>query len=233
MKSKGRWYLRHYLAALLTLATVLTVVVVGSILLFERLPVLERQNSTLALHEARHFAQTERTLLRATENRLSLLAHAVELLPAERATAMLDAALLQDDTLRSVFVTSAAGRVTLAGLRPEDKSLRSDAIGSDLSGTPLFISFVAKGGTAWSAKYLSLLTGYVTVGVATGLKDGRVLVAEVPLSKLVRPLANPDAQTLPEVGSMCRPWWWMAMARCWPTPRPAVRLARSTWRSIR
>ena len=206
MKTKGRWHLRHYLAALLTLATVLTALVVVSALLFKRLPELERQNSDRALHVARDFAAVERTLLRSTENRLALLARMVETLPVDRANELMDVALRQDDVLSSLFVASSTGKVVLAALRPDEHALRGDMLGSDLSRSPLVMRFMEKGHTTWSAKYLSLISGSPTVGVATGLRDGRVLVAELAPNKLLSGFSATKTRTYSPDGQPVTVW---------------------------
>jgi signal transduction histidine kinase/ActR/RegA family two-component response regulator len=86
---------------------------------------------------------------------------------------------------RALYLLSPQGEVISAGLTPEYRHLEREVLGSDLSATPLFREVEQSDGPVWSDKYLSSLSGVVTVGLAVPVQGNRVLLAEIPLNYLL------------------------------------------------
>lgn len=206
MNWSPRFSLQRYLNALLTLATVLPLLVVGGGLMLIRIPELERQNAQLAQHEAHTFATRERAWLDALARRMLTTASAVELVPRQALQPLLDKAVMQDDSLETVILADARGHVLGVGLDARESSRRADMLGTDISGTPIWLAFSRRGQHTWSAKYLSIVSGRETLGLATPLDDGRVLIAEMPLSRLLRDVALTDTPQAANSGQEAYTW---------------------------
>ncbi len=99
--------------------------------------------------------------------------------------AILVTAIGAGKVFRALYLLSPQGQVIAAGLTPEYRHLEREVLGSDLSATPLFLEAKLRAGPVWSDKYLSSLSGVVTVGLAVPVKGERVLLAEIPLSYLL------------------------------------------------
>ena len=79
---------------------------------------------------------------------------------------MLDRALGAGPAIRAIYLVSLKGKVLAAGLAAEQRGLRADLLGSDVSATRLFREVVQRRRLVWGDKYLSALSGAVTVGVS-------------------------------------------------------------------
>jgi PAS domain S-box-containing protein len=84
-----------------------------------------------------------------------------------------------------MYLTHNDGRVLAAGVVPALQLRRADLLGSDLSASPLFRKVLETRQMVWGDKYLSALSGAVTVGLAYPVGRDRILLAEVPLAYLL------------------------------------------------
>lgn len=185
MTRRRAWRLSWHLAGLLLLTCVLAFVVVGSALLFLRVQQIERTQQARLAREAMLFAGREEAALRAVDHRMALLARSLPVMPPEAVAELLDEAVSDGGGLRAVYLVSVQGEVLAAGLGGRDRERRAEVLGSDLGAMPLVRAFRQNGQGRWGDKLLSALTGEVTVGRLQALKDGRLLLAEVPLRELV------------------------------------------------
>jgi len=177
------WRLHSYLGSLLALTSVLTFLIVASIFLVIRIPQLESEIRTRAEADARELAFRIELQMLAQQEQLALVAKALSAVPAP--DRLLTDALVGGKVFRALYLLSAEGEVVAAGLPAEYGHLIRELLGSDLSVTPLFREVRERQAAVWSDKYLSSLSGQVTVGLAMPVAGGRVLLAEIPLAYLL------------------------------------------------
>ena len=182
---RREWSLHSYLGGLLAITSLLTSLIVGSVFLLNRIPQLEQEIRTRANGDARELAQRIEVNLGALQERLTLLAAALRSAGSPYPTQLIDFAVGDGKSLRALYLISAKGQVVAAGLTPESRHLRDELLGSDMSATPLFMAVRQRQTAIWSDKYLSSLSGAVTLGLALSLENGMVLLAEVPLTYLL------------------------------------------------
>jgi len=168
----------------LALTSVLTFLIVGSIFLIIRIPQLESEIRMRAEADARELAFRIELQMLAQQEQLALVAKALlnSLAPAE----LIGQAVVGGKVFRALYLLSPAGEVINAGLTPEYRHLEREVLGSDLSATPLFREVKQRAVPVWSDKYLSSLSGQVSVGLAVPVAGGRVLLAEIPLDYLLK-----------------------------------------------
>lgn len=183
---KRSWQLRTVLSALMVVTTLVTVGTVGSLLLWIRIPQLEQESKEAIARETHDLTARVEILLGALESQIVLVGHAVQMSgSAAQSSAILDRAIGDGHAFRAIYLVSRAGTVRAAGLAPDLRSRREESLGGDLSANPLFVASRGQHEIVWSDKYLSGLSGAVTVGLAVPLDDGGILVAEVPLTYLL------------------------------------------------
>ncbi|PKO94433.1 MAG: hypothetical protein CVU16_02850 [Betaproteobacteria bacterium HGW-Betaproteobacteria-10] len=190
--ARREWRLQTYLGVLLAVTSVLTFLIVGSIFLLTRIPQLETEIRHQAEGDAHELAFRIELQMLAQQEQLALVATA--LLNSESPTALISQAVGDGKVFRALYLLSAQGQVITAGLIPEYRHLEHEVLGSDLSATPLFREAKLRAGPVWSDKYLSSLSGIVTVGLAVPVKGERVLLAEIPLSYLLSILDHNPGQ---------------------------------------
>jgi len=182
-KRRREWRLHRYLGILLAMTSVLTFAIVGSVFLLNRIPQLEQEIRSTAEGDARELALRIELQLGALQDQLALLGEAVD--SGSSPQRLIERAVGNGRTFRALYVLSAQGRVTAAGLAPEYRHLQAEVLDSDLSSAPLFLDVQQKQTPVWSDKYLSSLTGIVTVGLGVPLGNKQMLLAELPLSFLI------------------------------------------------
>lgn len=179
------WRLKTYLSAMLVAATVVAFALVGGGILGVRLPQVERESIAEANRDASELASRVEILLGSLESRMDLLGQTLQALPLQEANALLDSATGDGTAFRAIYLSSRNGTVLAAGLAPALRLRRDDVLGSDLSANHLFRSVRSARRAAWGDKFLSALSGTVTMGLATPLGDDRVLLAEIPLAHVL------------------------------------------------
>ena len=183
LRHPREWRLRSYLGALLALTSVLSFALVASAFLLTRIPQLEEEIRARAEGEARDLAARIELQLGALQEQLGLLGLALN--HRQETHALIEGAVGEGRTFRALYLVSPQGRVEASGLAPDYRHLQSEVIGSDLSSVALFRELQQQRQVLWSGKYLSALTGAVTVGLGGQMPDGRFLIGEVPLSYLL------------------------------------------------
>ena len=191
-RTPREWPLHAYLGMLLAITSVLTFLIVGSGFLVTRIPQLESEIRTRAEGDARELAFRIELQMLALQEQLALVATA--LLNSEAPGALISQAVVGGKVFRALYLLSPQGEVIVAGLTPEYRQLEREVLGSDLSATPLFREVKQRSGAVWSDKYLSSLSGVVTVGLAVPVSGERVLLAEIPLAYLLNILDQNPAE---------------------------------------
>lgn len=192
--SGDAWPLRRWLAALVALATLMTFGIVGAAVLLVRVPQLEDEHRALVVREAAAFAERQQAFLVSIERRVALLVATLAL--TDQTTPVLDATVADGATLQAVYRLDAQGRVQAVGLPPARRVARAELLGSDLSRLPVVAMQAPGNGAVWSDRYVSPLSGEVTVALRLGLPAGGAVLAEVPLPALLRMAhaVDPDSQ---------------------------------------
>jgi PAS domain S-box-containing protein len=196
MRSGRVWSLRYHLFALLLTTMALTFAVVSAVMVFWRVPQIERASLQALTNEVHDVAERLELLLGARQARLELMASRLRGRTPEQAGSLLAANLRGDRLFRAVYLVSPRGRVEAVGLAPQAGGRAQDFLGSDLSSNALFKAVSAGQPTAWSGRLLSALSGALVVGVAHRDANGRVLIGEVPTAVLLddlRSVAGEDA----------------------------------------
>ncbi|WP_326533175.1 ATP-binding protein [Pseudorhodoferax sp.] len=181
----GVWSLRSHLSVLLMLSMLLTLVLAGSAVLLWRIPRIERANQEALQHEVREMAARMEVLLGTRQARLELMASLLDGGSTLRPDALLDHGVGEGDVLGVVYRLSPQGRVAAVGLPPALRPRRADLLGSDLSSSSLYRALAERHGVAWSGRYLSVLSGQLTAGLALRTGSGEMLIAEVPFAMLL------------------------------------------------
>jgi hypothetical protein len=185
------WRLQAYLGALLAVTSVLTFLIVGSVFLLTRIPQLESEIRTRAEADARELAFRIELQMLAQQEQLTVVATA--LINNESPPSLIRQVISGSNAFRALYLLSPEGEVIAAGVPQEYSHLEREVLGSDLSATPLFREVKQRSKPAWSDKYLSSLSGTITVGLAVPVSKGKVLLAEIPLSYLLKILdIRPD-----------------------------------------
>ena len=160
------WRLRSYLAALLVVTILVTFAIVGSSILLLRIPAIEAANKVEVERDIHEIADRVEILLGSLETRMELLSEAVETRDLVDATALLERAAWDGTAIRAIYLASNEGTVLAAGVIPALRENRTDLLGSDLSASLLFRAVLESRQMVWGDKFLSALSGAVTVGLA-------------------------------------------------------------------
>jgi PAS domain S-box-containing protein len=181
----GVWRLRSYLTALLVTTMLVTFAIVGSTILLVRIPQMERANKEEVVRDTEELTGRLEVLLGSLESRIQLMSEALEKMPMSQVNALLDRVVWDGRSIRAVYLVSNEGTVLAAGLGPNLRAQRLDLLGSDLSASALFRSVQSTRQMVWGDKYLSALSGAVTIGLAYPVGRDRILLAEVPMDYLL------------------------------------------------
>ncbi|MDX9736633.1 MAG: histidine kinase dimerization/phospho-acceptor domain-containing protein, partial [Azonexus sp.] len=183
MKLPGTWPLRLYLIILLSAACSISIAVVSAFFFYVRIPQLAEEIRQRTEHEALYQAQTAELLLGTLRDQMTQLAAAID--HGAAAEPMLRQSLSGISNVHALYLISTDGRVQQAEFTPALHHLQAESLGSDLSATPLLRKMREKNVVTWSDRYLSPLTGKLSVGLAVPLADRRIVLAELPLSYLL------------------------------------------------
>jgi len=180
--ARREWRLRTSLALQLTLATLLTLCLVGGGLLLVRLPQINQENRLEVETQAYALANRLETLLTELESKLSLAAELAENLPPLQTERMLDKLVGNGKQLQAVFLIDKQGISTQGSAHPPKPP--GELIGLDFSNSPLFQAVRKEQKAVWSDKYLSINSGDIVVGLGLPTRKG-MLIAEIPLAYLL------------------------------------------------
>lgn len=98
---------------------------------------------------------------------------------------------------RVVYRVSPQGRVVAVGVPAASRALRSDLLGADLSSQRLFGALAGWPGVAWAGRYLSVLTGALTAGLAYRSAGGELLMPKYRCARCWTPWTRPRVRAHP------------------------------------
>jgi signal transduction histidine kinase len=177
--------LRTSLIFLLASTTVVTLAIVGTGILAVRLPQIVTANQTLVDRSAAETASRIEVFLKGLEERVKLVAQTAYDVPDQRVVSMLDTA--RGDSLEAVYLINKSGTVMAISVRNISAGRSREMIGTDFSRNKLVRAVEKSGDVVWSDKFLSAVTGLVTIGVAIPVdRFGDVVIAELPLATLLQ-----------------------------------------------
>ena len=194
MKQAWVWRLRTHLSALLFATMLLTFSVVSIAIMVWRAPEIERLSQIELEDEVVDMTAMLELLLSARLARLEMIAGLLPELPPERSSSVLDGVVARGRMFHTVYLLSAQGRVEAAGVPAALGAQREALVGRDLSGNALFRAVQSGRTSVWSGKYLSALSGELSVGLAYRAHGGRVLMGELPVRTLLSPLRGSAGQ---------------------------------------
>ncbi len=162
---------------LLLVATLVTYGVIGTGILTYRVPAILEEDRQHMRSEARDLALYFEQMLSGLEGRLGALSALDPAMPPAQIQHFLDATFAEGG-FQAIYLLSRTGRVEYVALSDISVHARSNLRGADLVRNPLFLSAQELGRRVWSDRYLSVLTGDSTIGVALPFAN-YVLLGEV------------------------------------------------------
>jgi len=200
MIGKTEWRLRTTLVVLLCftmLATLATLLITGSLLYIWRIPEVRQEQIAQVRHEAEQLAARMEIQLGGLQRQLELAGATLVQLPRNPPRAILDALTAGDQSFDAVYLADPDGNVETVSFRQKSPTRSSELLGSDLSANRLYRLALQRGSAVWSNKFLSVVSGTVTVGIAVPL-GSRVLIGELSLAELLSTLrtASKDSKLL-------------------------------------
>ncbi|NQW00097.1 MAG: response regulator [Rhodospirillales bacterium] len=165
--------------------TLVTLTIVGTAILAVRLPQIVDANKALVARAAAETSSRIEIFLEGLEQRVLLVGQTAHDLPKERVADMLDAA--RGDAFEAVYLVDDDGIITANSIRNVSPERSQEMIGVDLSQNKLVRAINTKGAVVWSDKFLSAVTGKVTIGVGLPVGQiGGVVIAELPITSLLK-----------------------------------------------
>lgn len=203
------WPLGALVAALVLASTSVTFALVGVGVLALRVPQIEREHGALVQREAQAFARRQQAFLQTLEQRLSVLAEALP--DSVRPQALLNLGVGEGTVLRALVLLDPRQRVQAAALAPglrlppdalDGRELAAQAVAPAASAASVSPpASAATGPVRWSERAPSPLDGSETVSAAITLRDGRLLLAELPLPVLLGVAAPAGVAARPARGA--------------------------------
>lgn len=216
--------LRTWLVMLLFTAVSLTFVIVGSAILYFRLPQVEARAIDQLHYRSMEAQRLLDLFLDSAEAQIRPLAIRLGHQSPPSLQGHLDAILASSDSFDALLISSPDGTIQAVGTPTAMQQQGQDLIGADLSNNPLFREASALGETGrltvWSDKYLSPLTGKATVGVALPTENW-VIIGELSLERLLSMLKEAVRREDAFTAFIDGRAQWLASTN--PTPNPTGR----------
>lgn len=169
---------------LLLVSTILvTLAIVGSGILAVMVGRIHDESRTRVAEAAADIAGRVEFFLGSIQARVALAGTAYRAAPGAALRGILDNA--RRPPLTAVYVIGADGRLAAASIAGASDARTRELAGIDLSEYPYFRAALERGEALWSDKHLSAVTGTVTLGLASPVGDGSVIIAELPLEPLL------------------------------------------------
>lgn len=175
---------RFYLILLFLLVGILSLLLVTSFIVLYRLPQLEKQNEQSVTQASEVLAARSEVMLGSVLEKLRLFAVSSNFLTREQMSLVIDDLIEQNDDIQAILLLDENGIAISAAIKGPAYQHGSTMIGNDMSYNPLYLDAIESGHPVWSDKYLSLLAGDTTIGVA--VPGGRYTsIAEVSTEYLL------------------------------------------------
>ena len=180
--------LRTWLVLLLFSAVSLTFLMVGSGILFFRLPQVEARAIEQLNDRSKEAQRLLELSLENIETQLRPLLMQLSLSHPQALQSLANAIVASNPNLDAIMVVDREGKVRSIGVTAANRQLSDDLIGADLSANPLFLeaplSWKSSSRPVWSDKYLSPVSGHSTVGIA--MTDGTwIIIGELSFERLM------------------------------------------------
>lgn len=183
-----QWHLRTWTMGLLGISSVVTFLVMAAVLYWVRLPQITAETRAELGAEAADLSHRSEIILGALEVQLKTLASLLESgrLDDETARTALERGVARDGAFVAIYHVGGDDRILRAAVS-EPAGRGAEMVGNDLSRDPLLLRVRARGEAVWSDKYISPVSGRITVGVGVKAGDG-VVMGEVPLEYVLKTL---------------------------------------------
>ncbi len=177
------WRLRHQLVLLLFITTVIIFVLVALGVLAIRVPQIERAGHLRAQNAADDVEVLLNTDLHTSESALAGLAALSSALPDAHVSLLFESYVAQHPEFAAVYLLSPSGKIVYYATSEEVDAHFDQLYGLDLSGNTLFKRALVADKPVWSGRFLSAVSGEVSVGIGVAAGNA-VVIAELPLDKL-------------------------------------------------
>ena len=186
--------LHSFLGSLLALTSIVSFLIMCLVFLLFRIPQLEDEIRARTEASAREMAFRIELQMLSQQKHLNLLIAALQ--HNEQPADLLQKTVGNGEIFRAIYLLSSDGDVQQTGLPPSYAHLSEEVLGSDLSGSQLFREAKRQAQPVWSDRYLSSLTGLISVGVALPVNGRQFLLAEISLDYLLNILDYDTMQTV-------------------------------------
>lgn len=210
--------LRTSLVLLLIVAITITFSLVGSAILFYRLPQIESRSQVELQERAESTSRLLDHHMDGIEAQIRTLARLMPSRSGSDLQPFLDAMVDEGQFIEAAFILDAKGNVLTLGLPDKSRHATAELRGADFSRNPIFQSAVALAAnpadvqTVWSDKYLSALSGKHAVAVAMQVA-GKVVIIEASMERILRMLSNASGGTDEDVDVIDSQGHWLASSR--------------------
>jgi len=181
------WRLHTFLAFLLMVTLLVTLIIVGSALLVVRLPQIAEESQKIAQSEAEELVDRMEFLMNSLRSRLRPLEPALQELFPFQLHFLLDGIVDDGAAFTAIYILSPEGIVQAVGGSSAEHRQHTDLIGSDLSANRFYLALQEKRQPIWSDRYLSVLSGSTTIGLAIPAGE-HIIIGEISPQYLVRAL---------------------------------------------
>lgn len=218
--------LRTSLILLMVVASTLTFALVGGTLLLFRLPQVEARARAQLQERAENTSRLLDHFTAGVDAQLAPLGRLARGRSPTELQAYVDAIVGDGEVFEAVFILAANGAVETLGLPGKYRKAAAELHGADFSGNRLFQSarVLAQTGepapVIWSDKYLSALSGKITVGVALTAGD-KIIIGEASLERILGMLKDAARNEEATVVIVDGNGQWLASSN--PDPNPPGR----------
>ncbi|MDC7235665.1 MAG: ATP-binding protein [Spirochaetales bacterium] len=175
---------RLYLIILFISVGSVSLVLVSSYIMLYRLPQLEKQNERSVSVASEVMAARSELMLASVLEKLRLFAASSNFLSSGQVNEVIHDFLEDNEDIQALLLLDEKGITVAADIKGPSYQSGQTMIGNDLSYNPLYLDAIEYRKPVWSDKYLSLLAGDTTIGVA--VPGGQyVAIAEVSIDYLL------------------------------------------------
>ena len=175
---------RGFIIYFVLFISVVTLLLSGTAIFLVRSGSAEKTTVARTREVSEEMARRTEGLLASVEQGLILLCRTSLLVPPEPFTRILKEAVDTQPMIRAFYVLDEQGQTTAVGTRTSDNPRDGDFLGIDFSNMPLYQEIQRAGGTVWSDKFISILSGDTSVGAGIRMGD-RTVIAEMALETLL------------------------------------------------
>ena len=187
MKRTRHWRLQTFLAFMLAVTLLTILLVIDSVTLLIRIPQINAENQSMVQYEVKELINRVELLMDALQTRIEPLRTALNTLEPQQTHELLATIVQDGSAITALYIVSPQGVVAALETIRSSHTHHQELIGTDLSANLLYRTAQATGKAVWSDRYLSAISGDLTIGIA--IPSGTyTVIAEIPTSYLLHTL---------------------------------------------